>query len=271
MPVFTSFEFRKDNSFLTEVNNTDFNFLFKLWVLDCTFNAFDYSIENAQFNHYLTQLNANDYFDNVCSFKMVKLVLNDKIDDSFCSDFCSFQVCPVNSFVDLKLHTTDVTCGYFSASIKLKIWIDVSFASVTSERAVEVHWRNVIGSKRSNPCSKWENWLFWCIVDYYAGWPDEMGPGIIVIVNMEQILRRWEGWKALSVSILFIDLDSIVWREDRSRHLISFVFLSFLVHSCLNESRRVWGLLRWIRLSLLSISVWFFIEMSQSVCHWRLN
>ena len=131
LPVLAFSYFREGYSFLSEIHNTNFDFFLKTAVFDCTLDALNNGIKNTKFDHYLTEFDTNDDFDNVSSFQVVKFIFNDEIDNSFGCNFGGFHIFFINVFIDLELHATNVASCHFSASIELEIRIYICLTSVT--------------------------------------------------------------------------------------------------------------------------------------------
>lgn len=68
LPILALSYLWENHSFLSKINDSDSDFLFKSAVFYCALDAFNDRVENAQFDSNLTELNANYEFYDISPF-----------------------------------------------------------------------------------------------------------------------------------------------------------------------------------------------------------
>lgn len=198
---------------------------------------------------------------------MIELIFNNEINDAFCCNFSRLQVFPINILINLELHSTNVTSCHLSATVELKIRIDICFTSVASQWTVNVHCCHLFRSKWRNPGTQWEDRLFWCVVYHYACRTNELRSCIVIVFAVKKLLRSWKRGKTLSEPAFLINCDLIVRREQRSRHWSIFTFINLLINSSWCICHLCDRLLLLRLFILLRIHVMLLIQMSQAMSH----
>lgn len=158
--------------------------MLKLIILNWAFNTLNYCVKYTQLYHYLTHLDANNYFYSVRSFQMIKFIFYYEVYNSFCCYLSRIYISSVDILLYLKFHTTNVASSNFSTPIELEIGIYIGFTSVTSQRTMNINRMNLIWSKRSYPSSQRKYWLFRCVIDYYACWTNKLRSSIIIVFRI---------------------------------------------------------------------------------------
>lgn len=136
---------------------------------------------------------------------------------------------------------------------------------------MNVDRRYIFGSKWSYPGSKREDGLFWDVVYDNTCWANELGPGIIIVFDLEKFLRRRECWQSFSESVFIVGLNSVVGRENWPWHFIGPVIINFLIVGCRYVGRGCHGLFDMSGFSLLSVLVWLFVSVGKSMSHCEWN
>lgn len=119
---------------------TNSNFLFKLMTLKYALQARNYCGKYSMLHDWLTQLQYYYDFYNICSLFEIELVCYSEVNDGLSAYLSCLHIVFVDIRVYVESQTAKIAGSCSMGAVKLKIWVYISFAAITSQRSCYINY-----------------------------------------------------------------------------------------------------------------------------------